>query len=135
MVYTYSYWILTKYSKSKLKQALQFKCVFKTSLKHVGRWDLKFEELLKNTCFSFHLIIVHCDPSETCSGHGTCQEDGSCKCSDGFYGVSCSSKSIYHLSWFWANLAVQTSWILWVFWVEFSLDSKNIVMLHKLSIF
>ena len=41
-----------------------------------------------------HLIIVQCDPSDTCSGNGTCEEDGSCKCSDGFYGDSCSSISI-----------------------------------------
>ena len=95
MVYTYSNWILIKYSKSKLKQASKFKCVFKSSsIKHVGSYDPNFEEVLKNMCFSFHLIIVHCDPSETCSGNGTCQEDGSCKCSDGFYGNSCSSKSI-----------------------------------------
>ena len=53
-----------------------------------------FEKLLKNGCFSFHLIIVQCDPSDTCSGNGTCEEDGSCKCSDGFYGDSCSSISI-----------------------------------------
>ena len=41
-----------------------------------------------------NLIIVQCDPATTCNGHGTCQEDGSCKCSYGFYGDSCSSKSI-----------------------------------------
>ena len=40
-----------------------------------------------------NLITVQCDPATTCNGHGTCQEDGSCKCSDGFYGDFCSSKS------------------------------------------
>ena len=88
------------------------------------------EELLKNTCFSFHLIIVQCDPSETCSGHGTCQEDGSCKCSYGFYGDSCSSKSIYYLGWFWASLAVQSSWILWV-----EICSEYIIMFHIVFLF
>ena len=38
------------------------------------------------------MIIVQCDPAATCNGHGECQEDGSCSCSDGFYGDSCSSK-------------------------------------------
>ena len=41
-----------------------------------------------------NLIIVSCDPTATCNGHGECQEDGSCKCSDGFFGDSCSSISI-----------------------------------------
>ena len=41
-----------------------------------------------------YLITVQCDPATTCSGHGTCTEDGSCKCSVGFYGDTCSSKSI-----------------------------------------
>ena len=44
--------------------------------------------------FYINLIIVTCDPATTCSGHGTCTEDGSCKCSVGFYGDACSSKSI-----------------------------------------
>ena len=48
----------------------------------------------KHSILSYvNLIIVHCDPATTCNGHGTCQEDGSCKCSDGFYGDSCLSKS------------------------------------------
>ena len=51
---------------------------------------LFFEPLYLNTN---RFIIVQCDPSDTCSGHGTCEEDGSCKCSNGFYGDSCSSKS------------------------------------------
>ena len=38
-----------------------------------------------------NLIIVPCDPADTCNGNGECQLDGSCKCSDGFYGDSCSS--------------------------------------------
>ena len=41
-----------------------------------------------------NLIIVSCDPTATCNGHGECQEDGSCICSNGFYGDSCSSISI-----------------------------------------
>ena len=58
---------------------------------------LVYEELQSSYCPSkkdINLIIVMCDPATTCSGHGTCTEDGSCKCSDGFYGDSCSSKSI-----------------------------------------
>ena len=41
-----------------------------------------------------NLIIVPCDPADTCNGNGECQLDGSCKCSDGFYGDSCSSISL-----------------------------------------
>ena len=55
-----------------------------------------FVVVFEKPCFEYllNLIIVLCDPATTCNGHGECQEDGSCKCSDGFFGDSCSSISI-----------------------------------------
>jgi hypothetical protein len=55
-----------------------------------------FFVVVEKQCFDYlvNLIIVQCDPATTCNGHGECQEDGSCKCSDGFFGDSCSSISI-----------------------------------------
>ena len=40
------------------------------------------------------MIIVQCDPATTCSGHGTCAEDGSCNCYVGYYGDSCDFPEI-----------------------------------------
>ena len=67
-----------------------------------------------------YLITVQCDPATTCSGHGTCQEDGSCKCSNGFYGDSCSSKFLSfcyigkkNSRWFYLESAWVKSLINW----------------------
>ena len=63
------------------------------------------------------MIIVQCDPATTCSGHGTCEEDGSCKCFVGFYGYSCSSKYTFGLYLFSLD-----------FWnVEFEKSSLNLI--------
>jgi hypothetical protein len=40
----------------------------------------------------FHGPDVTIDPTATCSGHGICTDDGSCKCDNGFFAADCSSK-------------------------------------------
>ena len=42
--------------------------------------------------FFFHLPKVPCDAATTCNGHGTCTDDGDCKCDDSFYEADCSGK-------------------------------------------
>ena len=40
--------------------------------------------------FFFPLPKVQCDATTTCSGHGSCTNDGDCKCDNGFYTADCS---------------------------------------------
>ena len=40
----------------------------------------------------FPLPKVQCDATTTCSGHGSCTNDGDCKCDNGFYAADCSGK-------------------------------------------
>ena len=42
--------------------------------------------------FSFPLPKGPCDAATTCNGHGSCSNDGDCKCDNGFYTKNCSGK-------------------------------------------
>ena len=42
--------------------------------------------------FFFPLPKVPCDATTTCNGHGSCTDEGNCKCDNGFYAANCSGK-------------------------------------------
>ena len=39
---------------------------------------------------------------------------------------------LYYLDWFWASLAIESSWVSWVVWVEFSIDWYNMQKIYTL---
>ena len=43
----------------------------------------------------FLITSVLCNKSTECSDQGTCGDDGTCICNDNYYGIDCSSKSIF----------------------------------------
>ena len=42
--------------------------------------------------FDYSFLIVACEATTNCSGHGTCRLDGTCECDSQFFGADCSSK-------------------------------------------
>ena len=46
----------------------------------------------------FLFVIAFCNPNTTCSGQGSCGNDGHCQCSDGLFGENCSGKLTNYMS-------------------------------------
>ena len=70
-------------------QVNQYFCYFiVNSFENVILIRSKFEF---NATF-FLSLIVACEATTNCSGHGTCRPDGTCQCDSQFFAADCSSK-------------------------------------------
>ena len=59
---------------------------------NLEHWGINICFISALTFFIYIFFIAGCHYFFTCSDHGSCRNDGTCQCDEGFYNDSCSSK-------------------------------------------
>ena len=88
---------------------------------NLEHWGINIYFISELTFFIYHFFIAGCHYFFTCSDHGSCSNVGTCKCDEGFYGDSCSSKHENLNYWYFHLVEFYISWFCWQkhIWITF----------------
>ena len=105
---------------------------------NLEHWGINICFISALTFFIYIFFIAGCHYFFTCSDHGSCRNDGTCQCDEGFYNDSCSSKHDKLLlqqvtAWCCHSVVCQISWFCWTKhgWIRVEKNSTNIAKIYR----